>query len=148
MAKRRKKRRAVIRADDVLAALDDLADGLRGDVMSTALLAGAKIVQADAQKRAPEQSHELRNSIQVSAEGEGGLAVPKPRTDKETLVAIGSNAEHAHRIEYGFFGADSLGRTFSQEAKPFMRPALDKKRRAVIEAVEKSLREQLNLDGG
>lgn len=148
MAKRRKKKARLIGSSDVLAALEDLAEGLRGDAIRDALLDGGQIVQLAAQARVPRQSLELYDSIVVSDGNDGQLAVPKPRSANETLVAVGSNSPHAHRIEHGFFGVDALGRAFEQKAKPFLRPALDRNRNAVVEAVEKSLREQLNLDGG
>jgi hypothetical protein len=49
----------------------------------------------------------------------------------------GTNVEYARRIEYGFQGADSLGRNYSQAAQPYLRPAVDEDgRTAQREAVE------------
>ncbi len=40
------------------------------------------------------------------------------------LVAIvGTDAPQANRLEYGFFGVDSLGLSFSQPPKPHIQPA-------------------------
>jgi len=40
-------------------------------------------------------------------------------------VGVGSNIVYANRIEYGFVGADSLGRFYNQPPKAFLRPAFD-----------------------
>lgn len=37
----------------------------------------------------------------------------------------GFEPAYARRIEFGFFGTDSLGRTYHQAAQPYMRPAFD-----------------------
>lgn len=46
--------------------------------------------------------------------------------DAEGLYAeIGTNVEYGRRIELGFTGVDSLGRTYDQPAYPFLLPALE-----------------------
>lgn len=42
----------------------------------------------------------------------------------ELAVSVGSNAPQARRLEYGFHGADSLGRVYSQPAFPHLEPAV------------------------
>ncbi len=37
---------------------------------------------------------------------------------------VGTNVEYARRLEFGFFGTDSLGRNISQAPRPFLRRAL------------------------
>ena len=53
-----------------------------------------------------------------------------PATGTKPLVVIGlvgTNVEYGKRMEYGFFGTDSKGRTYSQEPRPFLFPALKRK---------------------
>ena len=49
-------------------------------------------------------------------------AVPKP-SDKFT-VRVGSGVAYAARIEFGFQGTDSLGRSYNQAAQAYLRPAV------------------------
>ena len=37
---------------------------------------------------------------------------------------VGTNLEYARRLELGFVGQDSLGRTYNQAPRPYLRPAL------------------------
>ena len=43
---------------------------------------------------------------------------------QQTLVIIGSNAPQAARLEFGFFGYDSLGRFYQQPPYPSFGPAV------------------------
>jgi Bacteriophage HK97-gp10, putative tail-component len=43
----------------------------------------------------------------------------------EAANKYGFEPPYARRIEYGFVGADSLGRNYHQAAQPYMRPAFD-----------------------
>lgn len=58
---------------------------------------------------------------------------------------IGTNAPQARRLELGFFGEDSLGRSYRQRAYPHVAPtrrAIERPyRREVAEAVVKVMRE-------
>lgn len=40
-------------------------------------------------------------------------------------VDVGTDVPYARRIEYGFSGADKLGRVFHQAPQPYLRPAVD-----------------------
>ena len=53
-------------------------------------------------------------SIKTSSEWRGDVG----------YVQAGSDAPQAARLEYGFFGRDSLGRNVHQEPRPHFRPAL------------------------
>lgn len=41
-------------------------------------------------------------------------------------AVVGSNLPYGKRLEYGFVGADSLGRVYNQPAQPHFRPTMDK----------------------
>ncbi len=51
----------------------------------------------------------------------------------------GFDPPYARRIEYGFVGQDSLGRTYHQAAQPYMRPAVDAKRDEVRTTIKESI---------
>lgn len=45
--------------------------------------------------------------------------------ERSTTAEVGTNAVQARRLENGFYGADSLGRHYSQPPYPHARPAFD-----------------------
>lgn len=45
------------------------------------------------------------------------------RQGDEIIGVIYSDAPHARRMELGFVGVDSLGRTYDQKPRPYLRPA-------------------------
>lgn len=51
------------------------------------------------------------------------------------LGQIGSNAPQAARLEYGFYGTDSLGRNYNQSPYPYLQPSVP----AVTAAVESAI---------
>jgi len=58
----------------------------------------------------------------------------KAYRDTTAIVGVfGSNVEYARRLELGFVGIDSKGRTISQEPRPFLRPTLAEEIDTVIQ---------------
>lgn len=107
-------------------------DGALDDV----LIAAAQMVASDARAKAPVLSGTLRRSITVEVVAPGD-------------VRVGSDVLYARRIEYGFQGADSRGRSFHQAAQPYLRPALDENRdrvrRAIIDGARAVVRSALGV---
>jgi len=66
----------------------------------------------------PVQSGNLQTSIKKEVIKKGSTFIGRVYQD-------GSAAVYGKRIEYGFFGKDSLGRLYHQPPRPFMRPALN-----------------------
>lgn len=62
-----------------------------------------------------------------------------------TVGTIGTNAVQAARLEFGFFGADSLGRHYRQRAFPHWRPTFEWMQEGFVAglptAVDRALRE-------
>jgi len=54
---------------------------------------------------------------------------------------VGTNVVYARRIEFGFKGDDSLGRTYNQAAYPFLKPALKDKEMEIKMILHKGLTE-------
>lgn len=108
------------------------------DALNDVLLAAAMPIVNSAQQRAPVQSGTLRRSITVEVFGPGD-------------VRIGSSVPYARRIEFGFLGADRLGREYHQAAQPYLRPAfeehIDRVRRAIIAGARAMMREALGMAG-
>ena len=117
--------------DEAIAALEKLSSDVDGAV-EAALSAGALEVENEAKNRAPYVTGTLRRSITHKIEGD------------DALVGPFSAVPYAARIEFGFVGADSLGRVYNQAAQPYLRPALQAKqadiRKAFISSVNDIIR--------
>ena len=112
------------------------------DVATQAISKGCFLVEGDAKILCPIVTTRLRGSISSNWYGSGmargktsGIAkaddgVGQP--DKELTGVVGTNVEYARRVEMGFVGADALGRIYNQSPKPYLRPALEKNRSAIL----------------
>ena len=66
-----------------------------------------------------------------------------PATGTMPLIVIGligTNLKYSKRLEYGFFGTDSMGRTYAQEPRPFLFPALKRKQGEIALLFRETLR--------
>lgn len=70
-------------------------------------------VQAGAQAHVPVVTGNLKNSIATETEGDG------------LSGQVFTNVAYAARIEFGFVGADRLGRVYNQAPQPYMLPAAE-----------------------
>ena len=110
----------VIGGEDVARRLARTEQSLGGSEIMAALMAAALPVQNRAKQLAPFRTGTLRRSIHME------------RVAGRTAVAVGTDMPYARRLEYGFAGVDSLGRRYHQAARPYMRPAIESERGAVI----------------
>jgi len=69
-----------------------------------------------------------RGKVNESAKADDGIGQP----DKELTGVVGSNVEYARRYDMGFVGTDSLGRTYNQAPRPYLRVALEKNRSKIL----------------
>jgi len=58
-------------------------------------------------------------------------------------VYIGTDVIYARRLEYGFVNPDALGRVYHQPARPYLRPAMEENREAVMEEIRKVIAGEL-----
>lgn len=136
--------RVTVTGDKELARrFDQLSAAMRGKTLERALVAGALIVANDAKRRAPVLTGNLRRSIHVGGYGAaGGLESGTTGTDiggnrstaTSAEVLVGTNVEYARYPEFG---------TSKMAARPFVRPALDENRDAVVREVDEALRDLL-----
>lgn len=68
---------------------------------------------------------DYRRSISMSVESTPG----------STTVIVGTNAPQGRRLEFGFNGVDSLGRSYNQPPFPHFGPALDEIIPGLVEAL-------------
>ena len=92
------------------AAIDALK--ARVDVASrTAVESGAHLIEAMAKPETPVKSGRLRRSIGVLDVTSLGAGIYQARVAPQTV--------YGRRIELGFHGQDSLGRTYNQSGNPY-----------------------------
>ena len=95
----------------------------RGNVKG--LTAAAMAVQAQATELVPKITRNLSNSIAYQVREEDAI--------------VGTNVEYAARIEYGFKGADSLGRRYNQSAQPYLEPSLHNNKKKIQQLLKEEI---------
>lgn len=119
----------------VIARMNRLDDqvqkaGLVG--MRRGMLLGQGIVRGHASGRPGPRviTGDFRRSIigDVAASGSGSVQ-----------GQIGSSAPQAARLEYGFVGADSLGRVYNQPPFPYLQPSVPEVTDAVVAEISAAL---------
>jgi HK97 gp10 family phage protein len=133
-------------------ALQELPAKIERNVLRGGLRAGANVIREEARNRAPVKSGALRDSIRVSVRAKRGEVTA-------TIKAGGKKAWYAHLVEYGtarhfikpknrqsLFFAGLMKEVVDHpgaQRKPFMRPALDTKTQAAVEAAAAYMRARL-----
>lgn len=97
----------------------------------------AQILVDEAKTLVPVDTGHLRDSIHAElVESSDTRIVAAVTPAYEEGNEYGFEPAYARRIEYGFVGADRLGRVFHQAAQPYMRPAFDAKQGEAREAIK------------
>lgn len=103
--------------------------------VARAMLGGQSIVRGNASgrpgPRAP--TGDFRRSI-VGDHARAGSII---------LGQIGTNAPQARRLEYGFFGKDSLDRVYNQQPYPYLQPSVPGVTQLLISEVNAGIRAAL-----
>ena len=120
----------IIGVEDVRRRLGAVARRLDGRGLLPALRAAALVAQNDAKRRAPVLTGTLRRSIHMEDQG-------------SHAVTVGTDVPYARRLEFGFVGTDSRGRTYHQSARPYLRPALDENKPEMVREFSDALRDLL-----
>lgn len=143
--------------------LERLSDALAGEILENAVVSGALLVANRAKELAAWRTGTLRRSIHVGSHTDAtpdfaqGPAVDgadfgdiggATRGRDHAEVLVGTDVPYGARIEYGFVGQDALGRTYNQPAQPYLRPAYDETRDAVVQEVGDAVKDQLRRVAG
>jgi HK97 gp10 family phage protein len=120
---------------DLARALKGLGDLARAEVLRNAVIAGSLPILTSAQDAVPVSTGTLKRSLHTEIVEE---------RDGYAEAGTGTDVEYAARIEFGFSGQDSRGRTYDQPAKPYLRPAFDTQQAAAVSEMEAALRQQLD----
>jgi phage gpG-like protein len=92
----------------------------------TAVKLAANEYKNDVQQDAPYKTGTYRRSIHVEMQG-------------NDAALVGTNLPYARRLEFGFAGADNLGRVYNYSGKPHFRPNLDKNWQKYVKTYEEEL---------
>jgi len=134
----------------LVAKLQRMTDTMCSGMLEKALVAGLTLTANTAKEKAPYRTGNLRRSIHV-----GDVA----STSRSASAMVGTNVVYAKYLEYGtgifavrgdgrkkpwrFKGAFGWRWTRGIKPRPFMRPAWDATRKAVVATTLASLRDQL-----
>jgi hypothetical protein len=114
-------------------------EGLRAGVSEAGLM-----FETEAKTQVAVSTGRLRDAIHtepVIDEPERQQVVVTPAVEADN--PYGFDPPYARRIEYGFIGADSLGRIYHQAAQPYMRPAYDSRKDEASGAIKDGVRDAL-----
>lgn len=105
---------------------------------------GAFIIEQGAKERVPVDTGYLRDSINtVHAVNEAQKQIFEVAPGVAAGNPYGFDPAYARRIEFGFMGTDSLGRTYHQPAQPYMRTAYESLKDEVASAIKNGVIETL-----
>lgn len=99
-------------------------------------LAASKENDALLRKVVRHHGHLLRTAVMRNASGRPGpnvvtgdyrrsITVEFYEGDGQFIATVGTNSPQGRRLEFGFHGADSLGRLYNQPPYPHFGPAMD-----------------------
>jgi HK97 gp10 family phage protein len=137
--------------------LDTLPDKLQKNVMRAALRAGAKVIADQARENVPVASGKLKKDITIGTRSRGGVVTASVKAGAKSawyakFVEFGT-AAHEINAKPGsvmMFNGQIAIRVNHPGAKPqpFMRPALDARGQAAVQAVAEKMREVLATKHG
>lgn len=118
--------------DKLQKRLDEM--GRKGSILENkALLAGAEVINKEVVKNAPERTGHAKKYLKVSkVSKEKGIKVVKVGISK------GDNSE-AFYLKFHEYGTSKMA------ARPFMRPAFQRKRKEALEKTHEVIKEGLGL---
>ena len=120
----------VIGAEDLAAKFRALADDIKGPALEAATRAAALPVLNQVRITVPEggrtpyKTGTYRRSFEMET---------AEKTAERCTVVVGTDSPYGKRLEYGFVGADKLGRVYNQAPRPHVRPAFDENKGAAVE---------------
>lgn len=125
--------------DSILRSIENLADT---ENLGAALGKACAIVEADAKRKAPKDSGELRRSITSKVEGLEGVVYTPLLYAPYVEYGTGLFAEDGGRTDVPWVYQDDKGHwhsTSGMKPHPYMRPALNENREKIIRLIKESL---------
>ena len=116
--------------EDLAKAFAALADDIKGPALEAATRAAALPVLNQVRITEPEGG---RTPYKTGTYRRGWHLETVVKTPERCTVIVGNDQPQGPRLEFGFVGADKLGRVYNQAARPHIRPALDENRGAAVD---------------
>lgn len=131
-----------------------LSSEISGVGLDAAFLQAGRLVGQDFSKAVYLTGARVRTQVRANASGRPGprvqtgdyrrsISQENTRDGVVPVAYVFTNSPQALRLEYGFRGADALGRVFNQPPYPHWRPAMDKAGQWLAEAAELTVKEAL-----
>lgn len=123
-------------ADEIIAALDNIATP---EALQAALGRACALIEAEAKKKAPKGNGELRRSITSKVEDDTGIVYTPLEYAPYVEYGTGLFAENGGRTDVPWSYKDDEGNwhsTSGMKPQPYMRPALDENREAVLRIIK------------
>ena len=125
--------------DNVLNSLEELIDENK---IEAGLGKACAIVEADAKKKAPKMSGELRRSITSKVEGLEGVVYSPLEYAPYVEYGTGLFAENGGRLDTPWYYTDDKGewhKTSGMKPQPYMRPALNENREKIVRVIKECI---------
>lgn len=125
--------------DGVLESIGDIADTSNLD---SALGKACALVERSAKQKAPKDTGALRRSITSEVNGTTGIVFTPLEYAPYVEFGTGLFAENGGRMDVPWNYQDDKGEwhsTSGQKPQPFMRPALNENREAIVRILEEAL---------
>jgi len=120
----------VIGAGDLAEKFRTLADDIKGPALEAATRAAALPVLNQVRITEPEGG---RTPYKTGTYRRGWHLETVEKTPERCTVIVGNDQPQGPRLEFGFVGADKLGRVYNQAARPHIRPAFDENTGAALQ---------------
>lgn len=121
---------SIVGMNELLRKLNSLAEIPQAQVVQTAVMDGAYIVEREAKRIVPVDTGNLKNSIRSEID---------EITPNLVTAVTGTNVEYGPMVELG---------TSRQRPQPYLRPALDTQHDKISAAVESALAREIARRGG
>lgn len=125
--------------DEILDSLDNLYDMVG---YSKGLEKACMLVERSAKQKAPKDNGELRRSITSKVEGLSGIVYTPLEYAPYVEYGTGLFAENGGRQDVPWNYKDDEGNwhsTSGMKPQPFMRPALDENKQAILRVIKESI---------
>jgi len=116
--------------DDLAKAFSKLAEDIKGPALEAATRAAALPILNQVRITVPEGG---RTPYKTGTYRRSFHMETVEKTPERCTVQVGTDSPYGKRLEYGFVGADKLGRVYNQSPRPHVRPAFDENKGAVVE---------------
>ena len=117
-------------SEDLAKAFAALADDIKGPALEAATRAAALPILNQVRITVPEGG---RTPYKTGTYRRSFHMETVEKTPERCTVQVGTDSPYGKRLEYGFVGADKLGRVYNQSPRPHVRPALDENRGAAVD---------------